>query len=1058
MPDLERLRELLDAVDFQGLLIGELGWDNPPEGASEVSHDEDGTTALLVAIKRGVGVWAVDGIPLRPAQRRLDALVAKQTRERLLVFVEAGRQVWLWPEQRPSGAGYRLVAHEHFAGTKNEALLQRLAGAAFTIGEEASLTVMDVLERVRRSFDAEKVTKDFYREFKAHRDELLTQIEGVEAPDEVAWYGSVLLNRLMLVYFLQKKGFLDDDFNYLEHRLRMVREHLGEDAFYGFFRDFLLPLFHDGLGSHLQDYDDPAIAEIVGDVPYINGGIFFEHSLESVNDINVPDSAFEAIFAFFDQFRWHLDERPTDNPNEINPDVLGYVFEQYVNSKEMGAYYTKEDVTGYMTEVTLLPAYLDRLELAEGEPWVLLSVDPDRYIYDSVRHGADMPLPPEVEDGLDYEDQRDSWWEKATPDLGLPGENWWEVVDRRRRHDELREMLSDGGVGDVSTCITENLDIRTLVMDHLDQLPDIESVEQAYGRLSEIAVLDPTCGSGAFLFAALEILADLYMTLIERAQELVETGSQVPGFLHEAQSHPNLRYFVLRSAQLNNLYGVDIMAEAGEIARLRLFLKLAAQLEHRDQIEPFPDLDLNIKCGNLLVGIADQTDAERRFGLSIIASAVSDRIAGAVEDSADVYEDFVAAQARSDAPEVIRGLKETLREQSDGLRAEADRMLHEMRTEEAPIGDWVASHQPFHWFIEFPRVFRAGGFDVVVGNPPYVARSKIDYVYSGFENDRARDIFAPCMERAAGLANEQGRFSMIVPVAFQFSNDYGRARSVIGTRFPLRWVTTYSRNPAALFPPGIGVRPCIVVGAQSGQDRLCTSNLRRWPEDYRPHLFKTTCFSQLSTVGVARPWPRPGPGLVSFYESLTSTSSCVGNSVRKHGPSLGFKKIALYYLSVYVDEPPSWALDGTRIAQTAVGELRFANESHRDVAMVLLAGRIGTWWWAVTGDDFNVPYWVLESFPIGLEQLTDCWTDLVLISQELREEQQSQPLVTTYDRKEMGNYDMSRCRHITDIADQLVLETLGFGQFWPEIMLADAQFAKATGERPGTRREWPFPL
>ena len=213
----------------------------------------------------------------------------------------------------------------------------------------------------------------------------------------------------------------------------------------------------------------------------------------------------------------------------------------------MGAYYTKGDVTGYMTKATLLPAFLDRLNLADGEPWVLLAADPDRYIYDSVRHGAEIPLPSEIEMGLDNEDQRDGWWEKATPDLGLPGENWWEVVDRRRRYMGLKESLAEGEVGDVSACITENLDLGTLVTDYLDQLPDIESVEQTYERLSEITVLDPTCGSGAFLFAALEILADLYMALIERAQELVDAGSGMPEFLEEAQRHPNLRYFVLRS-------------------------------------------------------------------------------------------------------------------------------------------------------------------------------------------------------------------------------------------------------------------------------------------------------------------------------------------------------------------------------------------------------------------------------------------------------------------------------------------------------------------------------
>ena len=53
---------------------------------------------------------------------------------------------------------------------------------------------------------------------------------------------------------------------------------------------------------------------------------------------------------------------------------------------------------------------------------------------------------------------------------------------------------------------------------------------------------------------------------------------------------------------------------------------------------------------------------------------------------------------------------------------------------------------------------------------------------------------------------------------------------------------------------------------------------------------------------------------------------------------------------------------------------------------------------------------------------------------------------------------MSRCRHITDVSDQLILDELGLGEFWPDVLLADAGLAKVTGERPGTRRKWPFPL
>ena len=74
-------------------------------------------------------------------------------------------------------------------------------------------------------------------------------------------------------------------------------------------------------------------------------------------------------------------------------------------------------------------------------------------------------------------------------------------------------------------------------------------------------------------------------------------------------AHPNRRYFVLKSIILNNLYAVDIMEEAVEICKLRLFLKLAAQVEPdaaKDNlgIEPLPDIDFNIRAGNTLVGYA----------------------------------------------------------------------------------------------------------------------------------------------------------------------------------------------------------------------------------------------------------------------------------------------------------------------------------------------------------------------------------------------------------------------------------------------------------------------
>jgi hypothetical protein len=1054
--EIDRLRERLDEADFGGLLIGELGWDNPAAG-QEVRHDEDGTIARLVADKRGVGIWVVDGLPGPGPRRRIDVLIARRTRERLVVFDGGATQLWMWPEQRASGAGFRLVSHEYHVGSRNEALLQRLVTARFRLEEEDGLTVVDVLARVRRSFNADKVTKKFYTEFKEHRDELLGQINGIELEEEVAWYGSVLLNRLMLLYFLQKKGFLDDDRDYLRSRLRMVRDHLGDDSFYGFFKDFLLPLFHDGLGSHLQDYADEDVARIIGDVPYVNGGIFLPHVLEETYEIDVPDEAFEAIFLFFDRYRWHLDDKPSDDVNEINPDVLGYVFEQLVNSKEMGAYYTKEDVTGYMTSVTLLPAFLDRIAPVAGGPWGLLAEDPDRYIHDSVRHGVDDSLPLEIAESADEPFERPAWGEKAASVFGHPGETWWEVVDRRRRCERLRGRLAAGEVVDVSEAITENLDLRTLVDDHLCSLPDMATVEAVYEELIALTVLDPTCGSGAFLFAALEDLADLYLALVERATELEGQGGETPAFLEEARRHPNLRYFVLRTAQLNNLYGVDLMAEAGEIARLRLFLKLAAQVNGREDLEPFPDLDLNVKTGNLLVGVATPQDAEDRLSADLLSMDELARIRENAGEMSVMFRRFVDEQAASGDPVEIAALKVDLDERLRDLRGRLDRFLYERVRSTESFDDWEACHLPFHWFVEFPHVFDRGGFDVVIGNPPYVKRSLIDYEFGGFATDDATDIFAPCMERATGLLRGDGRFSMIVPIAFQFSDRNRDARTAVTERLPERWVSTYSRNPAALFPPGLGVRPVIVVGTD-GERVLRTTALRRWVDEARPHLFETTCYEQIEDMDSGAPWARPGSGMVAFLDGRLEAGRSVGEAVRGFGPTLGFKQTALYYVSVFVDEPPAWMPDGERTPQTMIGWLHFVDEASRDLAYVLLAGRLATWWWGATGDDFHVTARLLKSFPIGLREMVSVEGDLLDLAKELRVEQARHPLVTKYAGKEMGNYDMSRCRHLTDQADRLVLKALGQEDLWSQVLLADSRLAKATGERPGTRREWPFPL
>ncbi len=118
--------------------------------------------------------------------------------------------------------------------------------------------------------------------------------------------------------------------------------------------------------------------------------------------------------------------------------------------------------------------------------------------------------------------------------------------------------------------------------------------------------------------------------------------------LAKVGEHPNRRYFILKSIILNNLYGVDIMEEAVEICKLRLFLKLAAQVEP-DQthdnlgIEPLPDIDFNIRAGNTLVGYA--TLAELRKSLTSKLD-FDDAVGKIIQSAADLQQTFDAFRAR----------------------------------------------------------------------------------------------------------------------------------------------------------------------------------------------------------------------------------------------------------------------------------------------------------------------------------------------------------------------------------------------------------------------------
>jgi hypothetical protein len=501
--------KLLRDFNFPGLFVEELGWD---KHKAKLSVPIENRTFELSAVaeKRGMAAFICkcdSALPDYNIRRKIERQVAKSAHEHFIVFTDAAktRQIWQWVKREP---GKPAAAREHHfdRGQTGEALIQKLKSVVFELAEEENLSLVDVTIRARAGFDVEKVTKRFYERFQKEHGAFLKFIEGIPDDQLQRWYASVMLNRLMFIYFIQKKGFLSGDINYLRSKLAASKP---RDRYYS---GFLCPLFFEGFAKK-ADERTSAVNELLGRVPYLNGGLFLRHQIEELHgkSIQIPDTAFERIFDFFEAYQWHLDERPLRADNEINPDVLGYIFEKYINAiqpgeqKAQGAYYTKEDITEYISKNTVLPFLFDaarpKCKIAFENPkgptiWDLLRADPNRYIYDAVKKGMDTPLPKGIEAGIKDVSKRGRWNKGASAEFALPTEIWREVVARRQLYDETRKKLAAGEVRSINEFITLNIDIRQFAQDVIENCEGPELLRAFWHAIEQVTVLDPACGSG----------------------------------------------------------------------------------------------------------------------------------------------------------------------------------------------------------------------------------------------------------------------------------------------------------------------------------------------------------------------------------------------------------------------------------------------------------------------------------------------------------------------------------------------------------------------------------
>ena len=366
-----RTRSLLQKFEFGTLFIEVLGWSQPSvRKPTPLVYDGMKFESRQIAELAGVVVLEITtqdgGVPNAKIRTAVSKLISKQHHENLLIFLDRHRTQSLWYWVKREGSKTSPREHLYVQGQPGDLFLSKLSAMVFDISEldeTGHVPVVEVAGRLREALDVEQVTKKFYREFSEQHLAFLEFIRGIDEERDRRWYASVLLNRLMFIYFLQRKGFVNDsNFNYLQAKLAETRRIFGPNQYFG---KFLKLLFFEGFAKPEQERSTEA-RDRLGSIRYLNGGLFLPHRIEEDNPkLDVPDKAFENLFALFERYSWNLNDTPGGEDNEINPDVLGYIFEKYINQKAFGAYYTRPEITAYLCEATIYRLILNAVNIPE---------------------------------------------------------------------------------------------------------------------------------------------------------------------------------------------------------------------------------------------------------------------------------------------------------------------------------------------------------------------------------------------------------------------------------------------------------------------------------------------------------------------------------------------------------------------------------------------------------------------------------------------------------------------------------------------------------------------
>jgi hypothetical protein len=606
-----------------------------------------------------------------------------------------------------------------------------------------------------------------------------------------------------------------------------------------------------------------------------------------------------------------------------------------------------------------------------------------------------------------------------------------------------------------------NLNIRQFAQDVIEITEDPEFIRHFYKALSGVTILDPTCGSGAFLFAALNILEPLYESCINRMQELVQNSPKGKFKFFEqtlkhvnAPEHPNLQYFIYKSIILNNLHGVDIMNEAVEIAKLRLFLKLVATVDadyHKENLglEPLPDVDFNIRAGNTLVGYATRKQIDEIAGM-FVTEEHRKKILEQCDVVARVFERYKEIQLNGgeDYSE-FRKAKDDLNIRLKNLTDDLDKVCYvDMYNGDEKVIQkdltkvdkkivsafykWRESHKPFHWFAEYYEILNGnGGFDVVIGNPPYVEYSKVQKTYtilSNFDTIECGNLYVFVLEISKKILNPKGTMGFIIPISITAAQRMRPIQQYLFKSNSLNYIANFALRPAALFP-GVMQRLSIVLHKSNTSPEVYSTDYLTWYNEERAYLFARKISYQnigANFLDYSIPKINCKLSLSCINKILIHNKYWISNKFNKGKICIYYHNAGGYWIKTFNFRPFYRSLKVKDKKHTTISELYFEDKEVSTIYLAVMNSSLFYYFWKTITDARHIYPSDIINFPFNYPKQKDIINDLLNVEEPLMRGYIRNCERIIYGNAEVDQFRVAPVKNIIDLIDSILGKHYGF--------------------------------